>query len=119
MKKLFLALAVFALALPLPAAEPLSFADQEFLDTLKDPDLEIGAPEAVPAQLPPCPTAVACTSPLGLCGISINCTTTNIGPCCSPGGGLARCCINGDILVRSCPCVGAGCPSAQVTFKCG
>ena len=118
MKKLLLALAVLALALPLPAAEPLSVADQEFLEALKDPNLDIGTPEVLPAQLPPCPTAVACTSPLGPCGISLNCTTTNIGPCCSAGA-FVRCCINGNILVKSCPCVGPGCPSAQVSSKCG
>jgi hypothetical protein len=122
MKKLLLALAVLALALPLAlplsAAEPLSLADQEFLEALSDPNVNIGTPEVLPAQPPPCPTSVACTSPLGLCAISITCTTTNIGPCCSAGG-LNRCCINGNILVKSCPCHGPGCPAAQVSSKCG
>lgn len=119
MKKLLLALAVLALALPLSAAESLSLADQEFLESLSDPNVDIGTPEALPAQPPPCPTAVACTSPIGPCAIAINCTTTNIGPCCTTSSGLHRCCITGNILVKSCPCAGAGCPPAQVTFKCG
>jgi hypothetical protein len=120
MKKLLLALAVLALALPLSAAEPLSLADQEFLEALKDPDLNIGTPEVLPAQPPLCPTAVACTSPTGPCAIAINCTTTNIGQCCITASGLGRCCPPGrNILVTSCPCAGAGCPPAQVNVTCG
>ncbi len=119
MKKLLLALAVLALALPLWAAEPINLADQEFLEVLKDPDLAIGTPDVLPAQPPPCPVAVACTSPVGPCAIGIPCTTTNLGPCCSAGGGLARCCLNGNILVTKCSCHGVGCPNAKITFMCG
>lgn len=119
MKKLLLALAVLALALPLSAAEPLSLADQEFLESLKDPDLGIGTPEALPAQAPPCPVAVACTSPIGPCAIGIPCPVTILGPCCITPSGLGRCCPPGrNIHVKTCPCAGAGCPAAQITWGC-
>jgi len=123
MKKLLLALAAVLLVLPLYAAEPgnpepVNIGDQDFLASLSNPDL--GVPDVLPAQVPPCPTNVACTSPIGPCAISLTCTVTNLGPCCMTSSGLQRCCLHpNNILVTSCPCAGAGCPSAQITSKCG
>ena len=141
MKKLLLALLVVAFAAPLAAAEappavasePSSSVLPAALDTAPGLDIDALSPEdflallkatglgmvqPAPAAPPPCPVAVACTSPLGLCGISLHCTFTNLGPCCTTAGGLQRCCISGNIIVQSCPCVGPGCPSAQVSSSC-
>ena len=127
MKKLLLTLLVVALAAPLAAAEaPLAVAAApapvaapalmanaaapgEDSGTLSREDFlallqatELGVPKPVSAAPPPCPVAVACTSPIGPCGISLHCTFTNLGPCCTAGG-FVRCCISGNIIVRTCP----------------
>lgn len=133
MKKLLLLLVLaFALVVPLaaadappvtapsagaaPAVNVANLSREEFLAVIGN--TMVGIPDPSPAQAPPCPTSVACRSPLGLCALSTNCTVTNLGPCCiaSPGQGI--CCINGTIKVKSCPCAGAGCPSAQITWGC-
>ena len=143
MKKLLLTLLVVALAAPLAAAEaPLAVAAapapvaapasadnaapleadlgalprEDFLALLRD--AQVGVPKPGSAAPPPCPVAVACTSPIGPCGLSITCTLTNLGPCCTTPSGIHRCCLDGDIIVQKCPCVGPGCPSAQVSFSC-
>ncbi len=140
MKKLLFTLLVVALTAPLAAAEPPlavasnpsavaatatntapgldvgALSPEEFMALLQA--TELGVPKPVTAAPPPCPVNVVCTSPTGICAISITCTFTNLGPCCSAGSGLNRCCLNGDIIVKTCPCHGPGCPAAQVSYSC-
>jgi hypothetical protein len=132
MKKLLFLVLAFALVAPLAAAEGppgttpstgsapapnvANLSREEFLAVIGN--TMVGIPDPVQAQAPPCPTSVACRSPIGLCAISINCTTTILGPCCMTSGGPTLCCINGTIKVKSCPCAGAGCPPAQITWGC-
>ena len=137
MKKLLFTMLVVALTAPLAAAElPLTDASNQPAVAATDtaPGLDVGAlspeevmallqvtglgvPEPVTAAPPPCPVNVVCTSPTGVCAIALNCTFTNLGPCCTSGG-LHRCCLNGDIIVKTCACHGPGCPAAQVSSSC-
>lgn len=75
-------------------------------------------------QAPACPVTFHCNS-IGNCGIGPLCAIGNIGPCCSAGGGLNLCCINGNIWVKKCPCRCTGnpcsitCPnSTEVNWHC-
>jgi hypothetical protein len=68
----------------------------------------------VNAAVPACPTSFSCTS-IHNCGVGPACTLNDIGPCCSPGGGLVRCCISGSIKVTICPCQCTGNPCS---FTC-
>lgn len=81
-------------------------------------ELNLDTPQPSTAQTPNCPVAVACVSSTGgLCGIGLNCVTVNLGPCCIVSPGLGKCCLSGNILVTSCPCVGVGCPSRRITVQ--
>jgi hypothetical protein len=133
MKKLLFLVLAFALVAPLAAAEApaatapsagsvpapdvANLSREEFLAVIGN--TMVGVPDPTPVQTPPCPTSVACRSPIGICALSVNCTTTVLGPCCVSSGGPILCCINGmTIKVKKCPCAGAGCPPAQVTWGC-
>lgn len=128
MKKLLFLVLAFALVAPLaavesapsagslPALDVTNLSQEEFLAVIGN--TMVGIPDPTPAQAPPCPTSVACRSPLGLCALSLTCTVTDLGQCCIASPGLGMCCINGTIKVKSCPCAGAGCPPAQITWGC-
>jgi hypothetical protein len=72
------------------------------------------APAPNAAAVPACPTKFSCNS-IHNCGVGPACTLNDIGPCCSPGGGLVRCCISGTIKVTICPCQCTGNPCS---FTC-
>ena len=143
MKKLLFTLLVVALAAPLAAAEaPSAIASEPSSSVVSAaatndaPGLDVGAlspeefmallqakglgvPKPVTATPPPCPVSVACVSSTGgVCAVSLNCTFTNLGPCCSDGSGEHLCCLKGDIVVKTCRCLGSGCPMKEVSFSC-
>lgn len=71
-----------------------------------------------------CPTTFMCSS-MTNCGIGALCSVTDIGQCCTSGGGIGVCCVSGTIKVRQCPCVCTGnpcnvlCPqSTDVRWRC-
>jgi hypothetical protein len=63
----------------------------------------------IDAAAPACPITFSCNS-ITNCGIGMVCSITDIGPCCTTGGGLGLCCISGSIKVRQCPCTCTGSP---------
>jgi len=65
---------------------------------------------AVPATIQMCPTTFHCDS-LFNCDIFL-CSASNIGRCCSAGGGAAFCCPTGNIIVTQCSCHCTGNPCA-------
>lgn len=79
---------------------------------------------AVDTAVPACPTTFMCTS-ITNCGVGAVCAVSDIGQCCTTGGGVVACCITGTIKVRRCPCVCTGnpcsilCPqSTDVRWRC-
>lgn len=58
---------------------------------------------AIDTAAPVCPTKFSCSSIVN-CAAGSVCSLTDIGPCCTYGGGLSLCCLQGTIKVRRCPC---------------
>ena len=97
-------------------------SDDEARSTLEKAGFDLTA--AIDTATPVCPTRFSCTSIVN-CGVGSLCAIADIGPCCTTGSGLALCCIQGTIKVRSCPCKCTGnpcniqCPnSTDVQWRC-
>ena len=147
MKKLFLLTLLILVAVPLAAEEatgPASEApDLEALARLGDDAGEAPIfdpttlsaegfeawmdengffiPETMATQPPPCPQVGSCTSPVGICGTTVNCPIlATLQNCCTNAGGQAMCCATGTIKVEKCPCRGPGCPGTYTrSWYCG
>ena len=87
-------------------------SDEEARTALVKAGFDLDAAEDM--SVPMCPTRFSCSS-ISLCEASSQCTLTDIGPCCSPGGGLSLCCLQGSIKVRRCPCQ---CTSFVCDIRC-
>ena len=55
------------------------------------------------AAAPLCPITFRCTSILN-CTASLQCSQTELGPCCTVPSGITLCCTEGTIWVKQCPC---------------
>ncbi|MEM9553287.1 MAG: hypothetical protein AAGC60_03450 [Acidobacteriota bacterium] len=86
--------------------------------------VEAAGMEITDAAAPACPVSFSCNS-LTNCAAGSLCSITDIGRCCTTGGGLGLCCAMGTIKVKRCPCrcTGPACllscvQSADVKWGC-
>jgi len=99
-------------------------SDEEARAALDKAGFALSTAPAIDMAVPMCPQKFSCSSIVN-CGIGSLCAAADIGPCCTTGGGLSLCCIQGSIKVRRCPCRCTGnpcniqCPnSTDVKWSC-